>query len=105
MSTTQRTRFTCLRRRAGLLAAAGALALLSGLASADAAPPVHRVTLSLGEFKLVSAQLHLRVGERVELLITNSGWAFLMDHPNASARWVSPNLCRQKYPLSSAAHQ
>jgi uncharacterized cupredoxin-like copper-binding protein len=73
MSTTQRTRFTCLRRRAGLLAAAGALALLSGLASADAAPPVHRVTLSLEEFKLVPAQLHLTVGEQVELRIKNIG--------------------------------
>ena len=73
MSTTQRTLFACLRRRAGLLVAAGALALLSGVAPARAASPVHRVTLSLEEFKLVPAQLHLRVGERVELRIKNSG--------------------------------
>jgi uncharacterized cupredoxin-like copper-binding protein len=73
MSTTPRPLFAWLLGRAALLVTAGALALLGGLASARAASPVHRVTLDLEEFKLVPAQLHFTVGERVELRIKNVG--------------------------------
>jgi uncharacterized cupredoxin-like copper-binding protein len=73
MSIAHQRSFARLRRRAGLLAAAGALALLGGAVSAHAAPPLHRVTLDLEEFKLVPAQLHFTVGERVELRIKNIG--------------------------------
>jgi uncharacterized cupredoxin-like copper-binding protein len=72
MSTVRQAVFARVRV-AGFLAAAGMLVLLGGVVPAQAAPPVHRVTLVMTEFKFEPATIHLKAGERVALTIRNDG--------------------------------
>ena len=59
----------------GMVLAIGALGLLTATTPTVAADGVHRATVTLTEFTIQPGILHLRTGEKVELIVRNRGEA------------------------------